>query len=256
MHKIPAITGWLWIKQGFALFRKQPGGLSTLFVCYLFPMLLISHLPFLGPYVKMLLTPIISVAFMQACLYIELNKRVLPTLLLTGFHKPALPRLVGLGVMYLIVAVVCAAITTALIDKELIVQLMNQTLDPESELLKDSHIGTAVILTILIAIPAAMAFCFAPPLIHWQKMGLGKAIFYSFFAVWRSLKAFLVFALAWFFLCSLTVQFSMLFGNSGATNAIAQMLTMLMVMVFQCSLYASYKHIFGMPAETVSLAKE
>ena len=29
MNRLPASTGWLWLKQGFSLFRKQPGVVST-----------------------------------------------------------------------------------------------------------------------------------------------------------------------------------------------------------------------------------
>ena len=32
MEKLPATTGWLWIKQGFGLFRKQAAALSALFI--------------------------------------------------------------------------------------------------------------------------------------------------------------------------------------------------------------------------------
>lgn len=42
-----------------------------------------------------------------------------------------------------------------------------------------------------------MAFCHAAPLATWQRMGLFKAIFYSFFAVRRCGKAFLAYALGW-----------------------------------------------------------
>ena len=49
----------------------------------------------------------------------------------------------------------------------------------------------------LIYVPFAMAFCHAAALATWQRMGLFKAIFYSFFAVRRCGKAFLAYALGW-----------------------------------------------------------
>ena len=97
MEKLPAKTGWLWVKQGFGLFCKQPGGLSTLFLGYMFFMLVVSILPLLGQLLPVILVPVFSMAFMQACLYIEQKKRVFPNLLLTGFRKPAAATLFTLG---------------------------------------------------------------------------------------------------------------------------------------------------------------
>ena len=55
----------------------------------------------------------------------------------------------------------------------------------------------AMLFAAIVYVPAAMAFWYAAPLIAWQKMSLGKAIFFSFYAVRRAIRAFIVFGLAW-----------------------------------------------------------
>ncbi|MGS0688962.1 BPSS1780 family membrane protein, partial [Nakamurella sp. GG22] len=48
MEKLPAKTGWIWVKSGFALFRRQPAEISTLFLAYMFIMLAVGIIPVLG----------------------------------------------------------------------------------------------------------------------------------------------------------------------------------------------------------------
>lgn len=252
MQKIPASTGWSWLKQGFAVFRKQPGGLTTLFLGYMFLMLLAGVIPLLGSILPIVLVPVFSVAFMQACVTIEQRKRVLPTLLGTGFHKPAFAVLATLGVLYLITAVAAVGIS-ALADDGVFWQVVTGQMKPQSEEVQNSNIGGAIFLAILVYIPAAMAFCFAAPLIFYKQMGLGKAVFYSFFAVWRALGAFAVFAISWFALSVIASQIVLiLFGRS--ENAMIAMLpvSVILTVIMHCSLYAAYKHIFGAPAEAVA----
>ena len=45
MQKVTASTGIAWIRQGFALFRKQPAELSMLFLLYMLLMFSLSLIP-------------------------------------------------------------------------------------------------------------------------------------------------------------------------------------------------------------------
>ena len=249
MEKIPARTGWLWVKQGFGLFRKQPGGLSTLFLGYMFFMLVVSILPFLGQLLPVMLVPVFSMAFMRACLYIEQKKRVLPTLLLSGFRKPAFVSLLTLGLLYLVVAVLALG-ASALVDDGVFWQTVTGQIDARSNQVRESNVGGAILTAIAVYIPAAMAFCFAAPLIYWQKMGLGKAIFFSFFSVLRSSRAFIVFALAWFGISVIGSQVVILvFGRSEMAMMVMLPMSVILTVVMHCSFYASYRQLFGTPAE-------
>ena len=247
------------MKQGFGLFRKQPGGLSMLFLGYMVCMLLVSIIPLLGQLLPVILVPIFSVAFAQGCLHIDQGKRVVPGLLLSGFRKPALPVLFGLGVLYIMMAIVAIG-ASSLVDGGTLWQLVTGQLNPQTspDVIRESNIGSAIVVTLVMYIPAAMAFCFAAPLIYWQHISLGKALFFSFFAVWRSLSAFIVFASTWFAISIVTSQLLfMLVGRTPMAIQLMMPLSMILTVIMHCSFYAAYRQIFGVPADTgkVSLDK-
>lgn len=246
MEKIPAGTGWLWVKQGFGLFRQQPGSLFMLFLIYALLMQLARVFQPLPQALSMLLAPMVSIAFMRACVHIEQQKRVLPILLLSGFEKPGFPRLLALGALCLLAALLTMGLAT-LIDGGVLFQIVTERIAMTEEIMHDSNVSTAALLTVVLYVPAAMAFCFAAPLIYWKKMGIGKAIFYSFFSVFHALKAFIVFAAAWFMISVISSQIVLLLVGQGA---LAVILLAPLSITMQCSLYASYKQLFGAPEET------
>ncbi|KRB88564.1 BPSS1780 family membrane protein [Noviherbaspirillum sp. Root189] len=254
MEKLPANAGWLWVKQGFALFRKQPAEMATLFLAYMFLMLIIGIVPLLGQILPMVLVPVFSMAFMQACTHIEQGKKVYPNLLLTGFRKPAFASLLKLGVLYLIAAVVAVA-ASALIDGGVFWQVMSSDKALDRETIRNSNMSLGMMFSAAIYIPAAMAFWYAAPLIFWQKMSVGKAVFYSFFAVKRAGSAFLVYGLSWMLIGVLlpalvSSLIAMLFAKSFVVMLVLLPLSLMLTVVMYCSFYPTYTAIFGRPDST------
>ena len=76
MQAIAAKQGIEWIRQGFALFRRQPAELSTLFLLYMLLMFSLSLIPVVGQLLPLLLVPTFTMAFMQACVEIEADRKV------------------------------------------------------------------------------------------------------------------------------------------------------------------------------------
>jgi hypothetical protein len=251
MEKLPAAIGWIWIKEGFALFRKQPAELSTLFLSYMFLMLAVGIIPLLGQVLPLLLVPVFSIAFMQACVNIEQGKRVYPNLLLTGFRSPAVVTLLLLGGLYIGAAILAVA-ASSLIDGGVFWQAMTGQIRLDAKTVQDSNMSLAMLFAAAVYTPAAMAFWYAAPLAAWQRMGVGKSIFYSFFAVRRAGKAFLVYGLAWVMLgVLLPVLISsfigMLTGKAILTMVILLPLSIVVTIVMYCSFYPTYTHVFGKP---------
>ncbi len=132
MNNMPAITGWNWLKEGTALFRKQPAALTTLLFANILISLLISAVPLLGPLMAMVLIPSFSLAFMKACLMIENGERVTPAVVMTGFQqagagravqdRPGLPGPVGAA---------DACWPRVVVDSELHAQQVSQPADPK-----------------------------------------------------------------------------------------------------------------------------
>ncbi|RZI41850.1 hypothetical protein EGT07_17285 [Herbaspirillum sp. HC18] len=249
MDKLPAIAGWRWVKEGFALFRKQPAEISTLFLAYMFLMLALGVVPLLGQVLPLLLVPVFSMAFMQACVHIEQGRKVYPNLLIAGFRGPAFRKLMELGVVYLGAAVVAVG-ASALVDGGAFWDMMTGQKSLE-EALRQPRLTLAMMFAAIVYTPAAMGFWYAAPLVAWQNMGVGKAIFYSFFAVKRSGRAFLVYGLAWILIgvvlpLMLTGLVALVAGKF-AGGVITLSLSLVLTVVMYCSFYPTYTYIFGRP---------
>ncbi|MFJ7568151.1 BPSS1780 family membrane protein [Herminiimonas sp. NPDC097707] len=249
MEKLPASTGWLWVKEGFALFRKQPAELSTLFFGYMFLMLALGIIPVIGQLLPLILVPLFSMTFMHACVHIETGKRVYPNLLLVGFRSPAVRNLIKLGTLYLVAAIIAVG-ASSLIDGGVFWQAITGQIALDTETVRDSNMTLAMLFSAAVYTPAAMAFWYAAPLIAWQNMGVGKAIFYSFFAVRRAGKAFLVYGLAWVTIGMIlpvivSSLIGMLLNSSTASIFLLLPMSLVLTVIMYCSFYPTYTHLFG-----------
>ena len=247
MSNLPASAGWSWIREGFAIFRKQPGGLILLMLAYLLAGAVLGIIPLVGPLAVVILAPVFTAVFMQACEAADRDVRITPEQLRPAFSKPALPRLAALGLTYLAVAALVMS-ASLLVDGGMFLQLATGQVKPESPEAQAANTGMALLFMLALYLPAAMASFFAAPLIFWQQMKLGKALFYSFFAVLRALKPFLVYFLSWMAIFVLTSQLlGMVLGRGNLGKAVIQSLTIMMIMIVHCSVYAAYRTIFGVP---------
>jgi len=247
MSKLPASAGVAWIREGFAIFRKQPGGLMLLMLAYLVAGLVLGFIPLLGQLLPMILAPVFTAVFVQACAGADRQQNLTPEMLRPIFSKPVFPRLAGLGALMLLALALLAVVFTLMVGSETMHQLADQRLQPEA-MAANGHVGSAMLVVFLLSLPVSMAMLFAAPLIFWQQMGVGKALFFSFFAVWRALRAFLLYFLSWMAIVMLLTQVILLvLGKTLLGMAVVQSLLMVLVMVFQCSMYAAYKAIFGEP---------
>ena len=246
--KISARQGIEWIRKGFALFRKQPAELSMLFLLYMLLMFALSIIPLVGQLLPLLLVPCFSMAFMQACVEIEAGRKARPNLLLTAFRSPALGTLLRLGVLYLLGAVLAVAAST-LVDDGVFWKLMSGQLRADEQDIPVGNLPLAMMFSALIYVPFAMAFWHAAPLATWQKMGLFKAIFYSFFAVRRCGKAFLAYALGWIVVgiavpAIISALLGLILGKAIVAIMLLMPLSVILTIVMYCSFYPTYLEVF------------
>lgn len=255
MDNLPASAGWLWVKDGFSLFRKQPAEISTLFLAYMFLMLAVGIIPLVGQVLPLVLVPVFSMAFMQACLQIEQGKKVYPNLLLSGFRSPASRDLLKLGVLYLAAAVIAVA-ASALVDGGVFWQIMSGNRNLDAEVIRDSNMSLAMMFSAAVYTPAAMAFWYAAPLVAWQRMGVAKAVFYSFFSVRRNVKAFIVYGLAWVLIgvvlpAVASSIVALIVGKAFIVMVVMLAFSLVLTVVMYCSFYPTYTQVFGRPDREV-----
>jgi hypothetical protein len=249
MNDLPARTGWEWLKQGTGLFRKQPAALTTLLFANILFSIGLSALPFVGPVLAVVLIPSFSMAFMQACLMIENGDRVTPAVLLTGFRQPALAALCKLGLIYVGLSVLMMLILYLAIPPEVLMQMTPLPGARPPADLQTSHV-LAMLGVLLLQAAVMVTLCFAAPLTYWKRMGPGKATFYSFFAVVRSARPFLVLLAAWFgILAGVCMITAYIFRDPALGQVVLMWLMFLFVLLLQCAMYAGYRTIFGKPVE-------
>ena len=255
MQRLPASVGVTWIRQGFALFRKQPAELAMLFLLYMLLMYSLALIPLLGQLLPLMLMPAFSMAFMQACVEIDAGRKVRPALLLTAFRSPALGTLLRLGSLYML-AVLTAVAASTLIDDGVFWKLLSGQLKPDAEGVSFGSLPLAMLFSALVYLPFSMAFWHAAPLATWQRMGLFKSLFYSFFAVRRCGKAFLAYALGWFLIGFIAPLFiGVLFGllvDKALVPMVLVPLSVVFTLAMYCSFYPTYTAVFDRPEPPLS----
>jgi hypothetical protein len=257
MQRLPAASGLQWIRDGFALFRRQPNQLSLLFLLYVTLNLMMAVVvPPIGSLVLVLVNQVFITSFMLGCAYADAGRPVRPKLLFAYLKKPIFMRLTGLGVCYLLAQLVAAGAMFLYSDGTLVDALAKAkasapgTVDLAAQELVMRSLFFGMSVYVILIFP----LWFAAPLIAWQEMGVAKAIFFSFFSVLRAIKAFIAYVLAWFAIVlfmsiNLTALISLM--PSGG-NAFALLLlvpcTLFLSMLYFLSFYTSYVELFGEPA--------
>ncbi|UOD33139.1 hypothetical protein INH39_16760 [Massilia violaceinigra] len=248
MSRLPAITGWHWIKQGFALFRKQPAILTMLLFATLLMSLTLATIPVLGQIMTMVLIPSFSMAIMQACNLIGQDQPVTPGVLLTGFRPPALKRLCKLGLIYLSISIVLGLIPAFMISPDFIKQMSVPLAERGAIKISPADMQVVLLAGLLQGV-ALLLMCFAPPLTYWQQMKPGKATFYSVFGLFGAIRPFVVMLMAWtamFFGAILLI--GLILGSSRGGQIAVLWLMLQFMLLMQCAIFAAYRQIFGDPS--------
>lgn len=238
---LPARRGWRWLADGFGIFRKNRLMLSLAVLGYWMLMVLINSFPLIGKLAATLLFPVFSVSLMNACRMIDQGNPLTPPILISGFRKN-LRSLLVLGVVYSVVSVVILGIV-ALIDDGVLFQYLVLGNPPDDQALASAQFPIAVQLTLLLYAPIIMAYWYAPVLVAWHDLAAGKALFFSFVACARNWRAFLIYALSVMvfgaLLPGLLVGLLISMIPTGS-NQFSILLTLLIVLIFMPSLYASF----------------
>ena len=215
--------GYVWLRQGAWLFRKNPIGFLLLLFIYLFAvnLLMLVAAP-IGVFAILLVNPAIFVGFMSACRDTVAGKRVGPASLVAGFRsygKDAMRGLLKLGGIYGALVLVVSGILMTMV------------------------------MGAVLYIPVAVLFWFAPLLVAWHGVPVGKALFFSWMAVWRNRAAFILYgALVGILLIAIPLFIDAAFASSDANNIapiIATPYRILVMAVLYCSFYATYRGCFN-----------
>lgn len=244
-------TGYVWLRQGFWLFRKNPLAFLTLLFTYLFGMMAISLFPLIGSVLPLLFIPGVSVGFMAACRDVIKNKPVYPNILVSGFRShggATARRLLLLGLCY-VAAVGGVFAVSALVDGGELFKFMMFGGRLDDEAFGRANLSAAMLTAAIAYVPVAMLFWFAPVLVAWHDVAPGKALFFSWMACWRNRSAFVVYTLLCGAIATLVPLVLVLalsvFGISKFGGVILMPFSILATSILYCTFYATYRGCFG-----------
>lgn len=245
-RKLPALAGWRWLTQGFALFARNPPLLLLTIMLYWLLLLLLSALPVAGSLLASMAIPGLSVGVMLACREVAHGQRFSPLLLLAAWREQ--PRaMLWLGGIYFLATLAALAISIPADDGRLFAALGGGAVPDETG---DSS-WLAGVLIALALIPLLLAYWFGPVLAAWHGLPPFKALFFSLIACWINWRAFLIYALALFFYAALLPSLLLLLVSAlmpGSATGFAAMiglpLMLLLMPVIFASFYVSYRDVF------------
>ena len=247
---LPPAAGWHWILGGFAIFRRNPVMLGMLVVAYWFTVLFLNIVPVLGVLLASLAIPGLSVGLMQAARNVERGQPVgIQTLY--GSLRDNARTLIALGALYLCCTLGALALSS-LVDGGALLKFMLSNSRAERAMVEDADFTLSALFIMLLMAPVLMAWWFAPVLAAWHRLGVGKALFFSFIACWMNWRPFLVYGLGLLIVAGIlpgVLLGILLLVMPGAANLVTALVTMPMVLVIAptifASFYASYRDIFG-----------
>jgi uncharacterized membrane protein len=245
IRRCNAINGWLWIKQGYALFMKSPLLWIVLLLICLIGAVACSSIPVIGEPLVSLLMPVVLVGLMAGCRTLQQNDELELAHLLSGFHHQ-FTRLVSLGGIALVSQFLIFGLMMLVGGATLVSFLMSGQPDPDPEVVLQAVAGAglAVIVGVTLFSLLLMAMQFAPLLVYFDNIDPLQAMKLSLRAFMYNIGPMLVYGLTFAFLAILA-SIPMMLGW-----------LILLPLVFT-TLFASYLDIFvPTPATEASPPKD
>ena len=254
-EKLRMSAGWRWISDGATLFRRNPLALWPVVAGYWLTLGLASALPLIGLLLAAILIPPLAVGTMTACRESAAKRPVTLLTLFVAFRPPGrdfrvLQRLFVLGALHFTLTLLILGFAS-LFDGGALFRVVTgaQSL---ADAATQPGVQSAANAALLFTAPLTMAFWFAPVLVAWHDLTIGKAIFFSFIACWRNWKAFLAYGLGLMFVVLLLVALIGQFARGlGMLQSTGPLLTILFLLVLApilfATFYISYRDVFTAP---------
>jgi hypothetical protein len=260
VRKLPATRGIAWLRDGVALYRRNPLGLTgnvlLMFFCLLVALIfgqmldqvLTALLPpnlanFIGQLPFALLLPVLSVGVFNACRAIERGEPVLPGYLFSRLG-PHLRSLLMLGGLYYLGSTIALGLIS-LTDGGLLFSVMQDLNKLNDKQLDMQTLRRSALLLTLLSLLLTAANWFAPLLTGWRGLPPVKSAFFSIVACWRNLRAFIVFGLAcmglfWILLLCIGILLSFI---PALGSLVAALLPLLLMPILYGAFYANVRDV-------------
>ena len=245
-RKVPAANGWLWIKQGYWLFKKSPVLWVVLTAIGVAGVIGLAMIPVVGEPLATLLFPVLMAGLMAGCRALEMDEELELAHLFHGF-KHSTQQLVTLGGINLVCQLLIFGVMMMAGGSELVAILKSGTQIEDQAVLTQAITSAGISLPLGMAMffVLLMAMQFAPMLVLFDKVAPLAALKISLQAFLRNALPLTVYGL-------LLLPFAVL-------ASMPMMLGWLILMpVLFTSVYAAYRDFFPIaedPAAAISSEK-
>ncbi len=246
-HPLPAIHGWRWLADGYALYRRNPAALLLLVTFYWLVLILLNLIPLLGPVAASIAIPGLAVGIMNACRDLDGGRVPPPSRLFSGFRDNR-QTLINLGIVYLALSMLIVTLASV-VDGGALIRALPSGKWPEAES-GESELAALILFGGLV--PLLAAYWFGPMLAAWHRLPAGKALFFSLVACWLNWRPFLVYGLALLLVGAVLPMMVMIVAAlvlpKAALSAVVMLLSLPLLLVLMpvvfASFYVSYREVF------------
>lgn len=251
--KVAASRGAAWVMRGVSLVRKSPLGWFLTMLLYLL-VNLVQIIPIVGPIITGVLGPVLMAGLIQGTKELDDGEGLSATSIFYGF-KTNFGRLLGFSVLFLLTVIIVMGVVFGIMAA---VFGLNFAMFTDPEALTGSSMALFALFPLigmLLGIPLMMCYWFSPALILINDQSITEALKMSFSGCLKNWLAFLVNGLV-LIGAGIAVTLAMgalsglagfLLGEAGAVIGmivIMLLLLFLLMPVFICVMYASYRDIF------------
>ena len=247
-NRLNASMGLRWILGAFAIFRVAPMRQLFFNLAFLFALTIALALPAVGFALVWLLVPAFVVGPHAIARAASQGKKPAAGLLVAGFRRD-FPAQLRLGGVYL-AGMLVVLVATVPADEGRFAQAMMGLARLAVEDLQSPEMQRAMMIGAALQTVLLAGLWYAPLLVSWKQVAVGKAVFFSVAAMFINWRAFLAYGagmtLLFAFVLMLALAGAMIFGGSRALQANSALFAVVWTLlpVWFASSYLSYRDVF------------
>jgi hypothetical protein len=246
VRRVPALAGWRWVTEGFAILAASPMPLIASGILMLFTLLVLSAPPVLGTFLPLVLSPALSFGYLQAIRRAQEGKAAAPWTLFSGLRPQAGATMRSLLIIGVInaAATALALMVTAAVDDGQWLRMLTSAQEQTSPVAAPADTIYAALIFIVLYAPLQVALWYAPLFAGLHRTPPVKALVFSAFAVWRNKGAFLMYFAGWFAVAvglSVLIQVLVALVPADYSALILAPAFLLLMAALYCSFWPTYR---------------
>lgn len=246
VRRVPALAGWRWVTEGFAILAASPMPLIASGILMLFSLLVLSAPPVVGAFLPLVLSPALSFGYLQAIRRAQEGKPSAPWTLFSGLRPKAgstMRSLLIIGVINAAATALALMATTAIDDGQWLRMLTSAQEQTTPGSPPADTVYAALIFMVLYA-PLQVALWYAPLFAGLHRTPPVKALVFSVVAVWRNKGAFFMYFAGWFAVAvglSVLIQILVALVPAGFSALVLAPAFLLLMAALYCSFWPTYR---------------